>query len=279
MGVGISAPQSIGFIDLFERLGVSARQWTWAEWQLLCSLRVAVPGIVQSFNATKQTVTVQVAVMENMLINHQSTPVAINILQDIPIVVPRAGGYSLTLPVQAGDECLVIFTDMCFNSWYQNGGSNNVQEERRRHDLSDGIAVLGCWSQPRVLANYSPNTVQLRDDAGDTYVEVAPSGVVNVVCQTANVNASSQANVTAPTIDLNGNVVVSGDLTVDGTITATMGLTTLENLTVTGTANVVTFNATGTTVLSGVTTIEGKAFLLHTHSGVTTGGGDTGGVV
>jgi hypothetical protein len=253
---------SSSYLTPAERFKVGSEQWD--EWPLLCRLRVAAPGIVQSFDATKQTVTVQLAVRENVVQNAVVTPVAIDILQDIPIFMPRAGGFLLTLPVKQGDECLVIFGDNCIDAWWQSGGIQN-QVERRRHDLSDGFAIIGPWSQPRVVSNYSTTSAQLRSEDGNTMVEIAPSGVVNVKCATANVNATSQANITAPTIDLNGNVVISGNLSVGGTFGATGGATF---------SNTATFN--GATSFTTTTTIQGKQFLLHEHTGVQTGGGTSG---
>lgn len=258
---------SASYISQAERLRIATEQWNAREWQLLCSLRVAAPGIVQSFDATKQTVTVQLAIRENMMQNAVPTPVAISTLVDIPIFMPRAGGFLLTLPVKQGDECLVIFGDNCIDSWWQSGGIQN-QVDRRRHDLSDGFAIIGPWSQPRVVSNYSITSAQLRTEDGNTMVEIAPSGIVNVKCAIANVNATSQANITAPIIDLNGNVSISGNLSVGGTLNSTGDVTFSNKITVSGFA-----------FLNSTTVIEGHGFISHQHGGVSTGGGTSGGVV
>lgn len=149
-------------------------------------LRVAMPGIIASFDSVKQTVTVDLAVYDRILTGLPSTipnynpatgDIKIPTLLDVPIVVPRAGGAALTFPVQAGDECLVIFTDFCINTWYDSGGTNNAQQRLRRHDLSDGFAILGPWSQPRKLANYSTDQTQLRTDDGTVFVGIDTTGV------------------------------------------------------------------------------------------------------
>lgn len=141
-------------------------------------MRVAIPGVIQSFNSTEQTVTVQPAVQE--LVTHQNlsqSNVSLPLLVDIPIVFPRAGGFVLTMPVQTGDECLVVFGDMAIDGWWQNGGTKNPQPDIRRHDLSDGFAVLGTWSQPNVVPNYSTTSAQLRTDDGSVYIDLSKSGI------------------------------------------------------------------------------------------------------
>lgn len=261
---------SSSFISIAERLKIDAQLSSPVLWQLLCRLRVAMPGVVQNFNVQKQTVTVQLAITENVIQNAVVTPLAIDVLEDIPIFMPRSGGFMLTLPIQKGDECLVIFADNCFDAWWQSGAANGPQNQvdRRRHDLSDGFAIIGPWSQPRVVSNYSTTSAQLRTEDGNTMVEIAPSGIVNVKCAIANVNATSQANITAPIIDLNGNVSISGNLSVGGTLNSTGDVTFSNKITVSGFA-----------FLNSTTVIEGHGFISHQHGGVSTGGGTSGGVV
>lgn len=185
------------------------------------NLRVAMPGIIQEFNAEEQTVTVQCAIREKINMDGDLSWQEIPLLLDVPIIFPRAGNYILTMPIQVGDECLVVFGDSCMDAWWQSGGIQN-QIDCRRHDLSDGYAIVGLYSQPRRINNYSTSTAQLRNLSGSAYVE------------------------------LSGN-----------------------NINIVGTN--VTISAAKVTI-GGSTTIDGRNFLSHKHSGVETGGGNTGGV-
>lgn len=207
------------FVGIPERLRLGTEQWRQLLWQFSCELRVAIPGIVQSFNPTLQTVTVQVAVRERML-NAQASPInpTLYVLTDVPIVMPSAGIFSLTLPVQAGDECLLIFADCSISQWWQSGEVSD-QIDKRRHSLSDGFAIIGPWSKANRITNYSPNTAQLRTDDSTVVIELTPTAI----------------NITAPQI----NILSTG----------------------------------------GTTMIDGKPFLTHEHSGVTSGGSVSGPVV
>ena len=189
--------------------------------QTVNNVRVAMPGIIRSFDATEQTVTVQCAIREKINMDGNLSWQEIPLLFDVPIIFPRAGNYILTMPIQAGDECLVVFGDSCMDAWWQSGGVQN-QIDCRRHDLSDGYAIVGLYSQPRRITNYSTNTAQLRNLSGSAYVELSGDNV-NIV---------------------GGNVTIS---------------------------------ATSVTI-GGSTTIDGRVFMSHKHSGVQTGGGNTGGV-
>ena len=139
------------------------------------NLRCACPGIVQSWNATAQTVTVKLAIKEVLSIEGAETETEIPLLVDVPVVMPRAGGYSLLFVPQAGDECLVVFSDMCIDAWWQSGGIQS-QAERRRHDLSDGFAIMGCWSQVK-KPSFPTKGMRLQSDDGTSYVAIDENGV------------------------------------------------------------------------------------------------------
>lgn len=166
-----------------ERLHSEEEQTRAAAFNNAAQLRVAMPGIVESFDAEKQTVSVQPAITENIQVGEEDAKaVQLPILTDIPICFPRAGGYSITLPVKKGDECLLVFADICIDGWWQSGGVQD-QMETRRHDLSDAFAIIGTTSQPRKVIGYSAENMQVRTDDGSIIIELdKEKGDVNVQC-------------------------------------------------------------------------------------------------
>lgn len=151
------------------------------------TLRVAMPAIIESFDAITQTATVRPAIREKIRGEDLTEKwVDLPLLLDVPIILPRAGLFILTMPVTAGDECLVVFADMCIDAWFSNGDPQN-QIEKRRHDLSDAFAILGCWSQPNKIANYSTTSAQLRNEAGTAYIELKDAQI-NLVADSVKIN-------------------------------------------------------------------------------------------
>lgn len=135
-------------------------------------IRVAIPGVIQSFNAEEQTAKIQPTLREEIILpDYSKQIVQLPLLLDVPVCIPRAGGYSITFPVKQGDECLVIFSDMCIDAWWSYGSIQN-QIEKRRHDLSDAFAILAPTSQPKRLTNYSTDSIQIRKDDGSSYIEL-----------------------------------------------------------------------------------------------------------
>jgi hypothetical protein len=168
----------------------------------------AMPGIVQSVDLDAMTCTVQVAIQgrfEDQNGNIQF--VNISLLQDVPIVFPGAGGFTITFPIAANDEVLVVFSARCIDSWWQNGGYENVPMEYRMHDLSDGFAIPGPKSQPNVVNVDAANLVIQKND-GSVSIKITPSGEIDIV---------------APS-----GVKITGDLKVTGEVTAKSGTTNID---------------------------------------------------
>lgn len=143
-------------------------------------LRVALPGIIQSFDPDVVTAVVQPAIryIERDNDGNKSTK-DYPLLVDVPVVFPHGGGCTLTFPVKEGDECLVIFADRCIDFWWQSGG---VQEpvDGRMHDLSDAFAIVGPQSQSKKISGISSSAVELRSDDGSTKLSLNPaSGAIN----------------------------------------------------------------------------------------------------
>lgn len=258
-------------------------------------IRVAMPGIIQSFDEVKQTVSVKLAIRERLSFwGKPFEDLEIPILDSVPIFMPRAGNFILTMPIKVGDECLVIFTDTCYDEWWVSSGVGN-QLDNRRHDLSDGIAILGIWSQPKVISNYSTDSAVLRNLDDDCYVEVKDSEI-NIVAPTkitvtsqgdvevnsinATVNASQKVEVVAQEVDVTASVsaqiqapeatIQASQINLNGNVNAGGGVNPVQ---ISGGAIEITG---GSVTLSGNTQIEGRIFLNHTHSGVEPGSGWTG---
>ena len=166
----------------------------------LDNLRVAMPGRIADFNAEKQTATVQPLIKEYVGGKWESLP----LLMDVPCFFPRAGGYCLTFPVKLGDECLIIFNDMCLDAWWQSGGEQ-TQLETRRHDLSDAMCLLGITSVPRAVKDYSTDSLMLRNEARNSYFEITNAGHVNInVAQNCTISVKGNA-----VIDTAGNTAIN----------------------------------------------------------------------
>ena len=204
----------------------------------------AMPGIIESFNPAEQTAVIKVAIQLRR--THPGKPdtwETIKPLLDCPVYFPAGGNVCLTFPVTAGDECLVVFASRCIDYWWAYGEVGK-QMIYRMHDLSDGFAFVGFSSKPKVISNISTDSTQLRTDDGATFIDLKSGNItvtgasVVVNATTANVNASTSATITSPSIILKNTGAAIKKLVNEAFITL---------------------------------------FNNHTHSGVATGAGNTGG--
>jgi len=162
-------------LTIAQRLASPFDQFKMAIGQNNFKLRCALPGIIQSFNAEKMTATVLLAVTEANIVSQgdATTTSDVPLLSDVPVMFPRAGGFSITFPVTEGDECLLVFADQDIQSWWQNGGDNNVPIAIRRHSIEDPIAIVGLSSQHNLIRDVSTYSLQIRSDDGETVIDVA----------------------------------------------------------------------------------------------------------
>ena len=149
--------------------------------ELQSRMWTAMPAIVQSVNLSKMTCEVQPAI-KGIILNPDGSTTFVNLplLVDCPIVFPSAGGFALTFPIVANDEVLIIIASRCIDAWFQNGGVQ-IPMESRMHDLSDGYALPGPHSLPKVLPSISSSGPQLRNNAGTVYMGLTAGGLVALV--------------------------------------------------------------------------------------------------
>ena len=152
----------------------------------------ALPGIIQSFNAGAVTASVQPAIKGKVTdqTGKVTTP-NLPLLVDVPVVFQRGGGVSLTFPVAAGDECLVVFSARCIDGWWQEGGIQPALDARQ-HDLSDAFAIVGPYSQRTKIGGVSTTAAQLRTDDGSTLIEVKGGAVTLKAAKVLIVSADVQ---------------------------------------------------------------------------------------
>jgi hypothetical protein len=173
---------------------------------LKSGLWVAVPCLVESYDETQMTVTCQPVIKVSLRsADGTFTWGPLPLMVDVPVVFPSGGGYAITWPLNEGDEVLVVIASRCVDNWWANGGVQLPAELRPDDFLSDGFALPGPRSQPRVLSGVSTTNLQIRTEDGTCVLELAPGGVINLK---------------AP-----GGVNIMGNLVVTGTIEATEEIT------------------------------------------------------
>lgn len=174
-------------------------QWRQFVRQSLATVRTAIPAfLVENLDPAKQTVTVQIAIQERVRTTVGAQWWDVPPIVNVPIVTPRGGGFSVTLPLKKGDSGLLVFCYTCFDNWWQKGvedapkaqntdengkptltkpSGSQTQFEVRRHWTHDCGFIPGMWSQKDLLEDYSTDSLQIRSDDGNTIIDVSADGV------------------------------------------------------------------------------------------------------
>lgn len=168
----------------------------------------AMPAIVQSFDGSD--VSAQISIKENVRDKAgKVTATQLPVLIHCPVVLPQAGGYALTFPIKAGDEVLIVFASRAIDNWWKQGGVQ-TQAEMRMHNLSDGFAIPGPFSQPRKLSGVSTSAVVLRSTDDTLHISMDTPGKRIDINATDQIflNATTQVTVTAPTLIVHSSTAV-----------------------------------------------------------------------
>lgn len=176
-------------------------------------------GIIESFNPADQTATVQVAIKQIERIENDGT----RILREFPLLIKcpvfhlYGGNSYITMPITAGDNCILLFNDREIDNWFLNGGVQ-APTSLRAHDVSDAIALVGIRSLQNSIANYLTNGVRVQYDGGSK-IDLTSDLIESIAALFLH----------------NGDMEVTGDLTVNQNL-AVLGV-------VEGNGGTLTFNA------------------------------------
>lgn len=140
-------------------------------------IHVCLPCVIQSYDNGKNTVEAKPLIRERVInedgsVSYVEYPLLIN----VPVVMQQAGGYAISFNPKQGDECLVIFSDLSYDKWWIEGGIQNPVEQRR-HDLSDGFAILGINNlkkdNPRITSGIS-----IKNTVTGNGIEITPTNIL-----------------------------------------------------------------------------------------------------
>lgn len=135
----------------------------------LCDLHVSLPGKVLSYDPGTQKAKIQLQIKRKYV---DGTDVEIPPVVDVPVAWPRAGKSYLHLPLKAGHQVMVVFSERSLDEWKEQGGSQ-APEIFRKHSYSDAWAIPGGYPFNDVIEGDPANAKLVNDK---TVFELSPSG-------------------------------------------------------------------------------------------------------
>jgi len=109
---------------------------------LISDVHTALPGRIEKYEYSTQKAQVKPLIKRKYL---DGEVLEMPVLVNVPVVFPRTKKSGITFPLAKGDGVLVIFTERALERW-KSSGTDSEPGDRRKFDLSDGIAIPGCFS-------------------------------------------------------------------------------------------------------------------------------------
>ena len=160
---------------------------------VMSELHVCLPGRVERYDHAEQRAEVKPLLRRNYRDGEESD---MPVIADVPVIWPRAGGASLTMPVQAGDGVLLVFADRSIDRWLAQGGEV-TPNDRRKHDLSDCVAI------PGLVPFASFGDVEPPENNDDTVLQYAGSSLRMKADGDIEITAGKNVQITGDRIDFN----------------------------------------------------------------------------
>lgn len=105
-------------------------------------------GKIQSIDFTTNSCSVQINFKKQISDTQiRSFP----LLLEVPILLLQGGGSWIEFPITSGDNCLVLFNDRDISTMWTTG-QIALPPTTRKHDLSDGFALVGFNTKQNPLS-------------------------------------------------------------------------------------------------------------------------------
>lgn len=145
----------------------------------LIDVHTALPGKVQSYDPTTQTATIELEIKRPLpKADGTYTIEDLPLLENVPVHFTRSAAFALTVPLAAGDQGLVIFSELSLDQW-RSKGVNTSPGDIGRHTLTGAVFAPGLSPNAKALktaAHASNLVIGLDDD--NAQIHVTPSGSI-----------------------------------------------------------------------------------------------------
>lgn len=246
------------------------------------SVNTAIPAVVLGVKEDGRKLLLDVQPSVSIL-NRDGSVVAQASILNVPYQQPASSVGGMIFPVAVGDTVLLVFSQRGIDTWKYGSGSPAAPSDYRKFDKRDCVAIPCIFPVSKSMANesrqgadYSAGDTVIYNRKGANPVEIvlkqdgnivvnASQGKVTVNCKVSEVNAEDSMTVNTKDFKINCETyqVSSSSYTI-GTGSYSMSATVAA-------ASSGTFSHNGSWILNSI------PMETHTHPGVQTGSGSTGG--
>ena len=132
----------------------------------LFDLHTCLPGIVESYDPSKNTVSVVPAIKRKY---ESGEIVTLPIINNVPVAFPRGSNFSMTFPIKKGDSVILVFSERSLDIWKKNGGLVDPKDPRR-FNLTDAYAIPGGYPEKSPVPGASATKLRIKNN--DSLIEM-----------------------------------------------------------------------------------------------------------
>ena len=109
--------------------------------QFSLNLHTALPGQIETYDATKKKVSVKPLIKIKLGTKYETPPV----ISDVPVLFPGSSDCVIQFPLKRGDKCLLLFSESALDNWIGSIGNPTDPGDVRRHALTDAFCIPGLF--------------------------------------------------------------------------------------------------------------------------------------
>lgn len=147
----------------------------------LANVHTAMPARVESYDVATQKCSVQPLVM-NVLrpIEGDDIKEVLPIINDVPVMFPRGGGFFVSLPIAVGDFVLLVFNERSIDKFVTSDGNVTDPVDVRQHNLSDAVAIPGFYPFKQPIVDDNANDLVMGKDEAGVQLKITADNKVKV---------------------------------------------------------------------------------------------------
>lgn len=138
----------------------------------LYDIHTHLPAVILSYDSNLKKVSVRPTIKKTL---SDGTTAQMPIISNIPLISAFGSGQGLSLPVNVGDYCLLMFSERSLDRWLTFGGEVD-NPDPRIFDLNDAIALAGLM--PFNESSGIPNNDDVVLKNGNGTISIQPNGTV-----------------------------------------------------------------------------------------------------
>src|SRR5574344_61450 len=110
----------------------------------MTNVHTAFPAVVKSYDAETRRAEVQPSLKRKM---SNGEFMDLPIIVDVPVLYFGTAKAGIHIPLEEGDEVLIICSERCLDSWKDSGEDSIEDTDTRRFSMPDAVAIPGLQAQ------------------------------------------------------------------------------------------------------------------------------------